>query len=149
MTATCGPEQEAFPIDRNFYFARPDLINAGRTLFGRAAAEGRAGGSAFRLSIPERVLACMAEVEAELYKVGVPIKTRHNEVAPSQHEVAPIFESANVATDPSDDDDGDVKRVAPRYGLACLIHEKAVRRRQRGRASTSTGASATTWATTC
>src|SRR6478736_3915181 len=96
--ATCGPEQEYFLIDRNFYFARPDLINAGRTLFGAMPPKGQELEDQYFGSIPERVLACMAEVELELYKTGVPVKTRHNEVAPSQYEIAPIFESANVAT---------------------------------------------------
>jgi glutamine synthetase len=124
VTATCGPEQEYFLIDRNFYFARPDLINAGRTLFGARPPKGQELEDQYFGSIPERVLACMAEVEAELYRVGVPIKTRHNEVAPSQYEVAPIFESANVATDHQMMTMETMKRVAPRYGLACLIHEK-------------------------
>jgi glutamine synthetase len=99
VTATCGPEQEYFLIDRNFYFARPDLINAGRTLFGARPPKGQELEDQYFGSIPERVLGCMAEVEAELYKVGVPVKTRHNEVAPSQYEIAPIFEQANVAVD--------------------------------------------------
>jgi glutamine synthetase len=124
VTATCGPEQEYFLIDRNFYFARPDLINAGRTLFGARPPKGQELEDQYFGSIPERVLACMAEVEAELYRVGVPIKTRHNEVAPSQYEVAPIFESANVATDHQMMTMEAMKRIAPRYGLACLIHEK-------------------------
>jgi glutamine synthetase len=124
VTATCGPEQEYFLIDHNFYFARPDLINAGRTLFGARPPKGQELEDQYFGSIPERVLACMAEVEAELYRVGVPIKTRHNEVAPSQYEVAPIFESANVATDHQMMTMETLKRVAPRFGLACLIHEK-------------------------
>ncbi|MGE0040579.1 MAG: glutamine synthetase III [Vicinamibacterales bacterium] len=124
VTATCGPEQEYFLIDRNFYFARPDLINAGRTLFGARPPKGQEMEDQYFGSIPQRVLACMAEVEAELYKVGVPIKTRHNEVAPSQYEVAPIFESANVATDHQMMTMETLKRVAPKYGLACLLHEK-------------------------
>jgi glutamine synthetase len=124
VTATCGPEQEYFLIDRNFYFARPDLINAGRTLFGARPPKGQELEDQYFGSIPERVLACMAEVEAELYRVGVPIRTRHNEVAPSQYEVAPIFESANVATDHQMMTMETLKRVAPRFGLACLVHEK-------------------------
>jgi glutamine synthetase len=124
VTATCGPEQEYFLIDRNFYFGRPDLINAGRTLFGARPPKGQELEDQYFGSIPERVLACMAEVESELYKVGVPIKTRHNEVAPSQYEIAPIFESANVATDHQMMTMETLKRVAPKYGLACLLHEK-------------------------
>lgn len=124
VTATCGPEQEFFLIDRTFYLSRPDLINAGRTLFGARPPKGQELEDQYFGSIPERVLACMAEVEAELFKVGVPIRTRHNEVAPSQYEVAPIFESANVATDHQMMTMETLKRVAPRYGLACLTHEK-------------------------
>jgi len=124
VTATFGPEQEYFLIDSNFYFARPDLLNAGRTLFGARPPKGQELEDQYFGSIPERVLSYMAEVEAELYQVGVPIKTRHNEVAPSQYEVAPIFESANVATDHQMMTMETMKRVAPKYGLACLQHEK-------------------------
>ncbi len=124
VVTTCGPEQEYFLIDRNFYFARPDLINAGRTLFGARPPKGQEMEDQYFGAIPERVLACMAEVETELYKVGVPVKTRHNEVAPSQYEVAPIFENANLATDHQMILMETLKRVAPRYGLACLLHEK-------------------------
>jgi glutamine synthetase len=124
VTATCGPEQEYFLIDSNFYFARPDLLNAGRTLFGARPPKGQELEDQYFGSIPERVLAFMADFEAELYKCGVPIKTRHNEVAPSQYEVAPIFESANVATDHQMMTMETMKRVAPKYGLACLVHEK-------------------------
>jgi glutamine synthetase len=124
VTATCGPEQEYFLIDSNFYYNRPDLINAGRTLFGARPPKGQELEDHYFGAIPERVLAFMAEVEAELYKVGVPIKTRHNEVAPSQFELAPIFESANVATDHQMMTMETLKRVAPKYGLACLTHEK-------------------------
>jgi glutamine synthetase len=124
VTATCGPEQEYFLIDSNFYFSRPDLLNAGRTLFGARPPKGQELEDQYFGSIPSRVLSCMAEVESELYKCGVPIKTRHNEVAPSQYEVAPIFESANVATDHQMMTMETLKAVAPKYGLACLLHEK-------------------------
>ena len=124
VTATCGPEQEYFLIDRNFYFARPDLINAGRTLFGARPPKGQELEDQYFGSIPERVLGCMAEVEAELYKVGVPVKTRHNEVAPSQYQIAPIFEQANVAVDHQMMTMETFRRVAPKYGLAWLSHEK-------------------------
>jgi glutamine synthetase len=124
VTATCGPEQEYFLIDRNFYFGRPDLINAGRTLFGARPPKGQELEDQYFGSIPERVLACMADVEAELYKVGVPVKTRHNEVAPSQYEIAPIFEQANVATDHQMMTMEIMRKTAPKYGLACLLHEK-------------------------
>src|SRR6188768_2740932 len=122
--ATCGPEQEYFLIDRNFYFARPDLINAGRTLFGAKPPKGQEMEDQYFGAIPERVLACMAETELELFKVGVPVKTRHNEVAPSQYEIAPVFENANVAVDHQMMTMETLRRVAPKYGLACLLHEK-------------------------
>ena len=124
VTATFGPEQEYFLIDSNFYFNRPDLLNAGRTLFGAKPPKGQELEDQYFGSIPDRVLSYMAEVEAELFKVGVPIKTRHNEVAPSQYEVAPVFESANVATDHQMMTMETMKRIAPKYGLACLQHEK-------------------------
>ena len=122
--ATCGPEQEYFLIDRNFYFARPDLINAGRTLFGAKPPKGQEMEDQYFGSIPERVLACMAQVETELFKVGVPVKTRHNEVAPSQYEIAPVFENANLAVDHQMMTMELLKQIAPKYGLACLLHEK-------------------------
>jgi glutamine synthetase len=122
--STCGPEQEYFLIDRNFYFARPDLINAGRTLFGARPPKGQEMEDQYFGAIPERVLAFMAEAEQELYKVGVPVKTRHNEVAPSQYEIAPVFENANVSADHQLITMEMLKKVAPKYGLACLLHEK-------------------------
>ena len=124
VVTTCGPEQEYFLIDRNFYFDRPDLINAGRTLFGAKPPKGQELEDQYFGSIPERVLAFMHDVETELYKVGVPVKTRHNEVAPSQYEIAPIFENANVATDHQMMTMETMRRLAPKYGLACLLHEK-------------------------
>jgi len=124
VTTTCGPEQEYFLIDRYFYFSRPDLINAGRTLFGAKPPKGQELEDQYFGSIPERVLEFMMEVENELYKVGVPVKTRHNEVAPSQYEVAPIFENANLATDHQMITMEVMKRIAPKFGLACLLHEK-------------------------
>ena len=124
VVTTCGPEQEYFLIDRQFYFNRPDLINAGRTLFGARPPKGQEMEDHYFGSIPERVLAFMQEVERELYKVGVPLKTRHNEVAPSQYEVAPIFENANVATDHQMMTMEMLRRMAPKFGLACLLHEK-------------------------
>jgi len=122
--ATCGPEQEYFLIDSNFYLGRPDLINAGRTLFGATPPKGQEMEDQYFGSIPERVLACMAEAELELFKVGVPVKTRHNEVAPSQYEIAPVFENANVAVDHQMMTMEMLKKIAPKYGLACLLHEK-------------------------
>src|SRR5678816_3362365 len=122
--ATCGPEQEYFLIDRNFYFARPDLINAGRTLFGATPPKGQELEDQYFGHIPARVLGCMAEAELELFKVGVPVKTRHNEVAPSQYEIAPVFENANVASDHQMMTMEALKKIAPKYGLAALLHEK-------------------------
>jgi len=122
--STAGPEQEYFLIDKHFYFDRPDLINAGRTLFGAKPPKGQELEDHYFGAIPERVLACMLETETELYKLGVPVKTRHNEVSPAQYEIAPIFENANVATDHNMLVMETMKRVADRYGLQLLLHEK-------------------------
>src|SRR5690242_13415439 len=124
VVTTCGPEQEYFLIDRYFYLSRPDLINAGRTLFGARPPKGQELEDQYFGAIPDRVMAFMNEVEGELYKVGVPVKTRHNEVAPSQYEIAPIFENANVATDHQMIMMETLRRSAPKFGLACLLHEK-------------------------
>jgi glutamine synthetase len=124
VVTTCGPEQEYFLIDRYFYLSRPDLINAGRTLFGARPPKGQELEDQYFGAIPDRVMAFMSEVESELYKVGVPVKTRHNEVAPSQYEIAPVFENANVATDHQMMMMETLKRCAPKFGLACLLHEK-------------------------
>ncbi|MBV8486721.1 MAG: glutamine synthetase III, partial [Planctomycetaceae bacterium] len=121
---TAGPEQEYFLIDKHFYFSRPDLLNAGRTLFGAKPPKGQELEDHYFGAIPERVLACMLETETELYKLGVPVKTRHNEVSPAQYEIAPIFENANVATDHNMLVMETMKRVADRYGLQLLLHEK-------------------------
>lgn len=121
---TAGPEQEYFLIDQNFYFARPDLLNAGRTLFGAKPPKGQELEDHYFGAIPERILACMLETETELYKLGVPVKTRHNEVAPAQYEIAPLFENANIATDHNMLVMETMKRVASRYGLQLLLHEK-------------------------
>jgi glutamine synthetase len=124
VTATAGPEQEYFLIDRNFYLSRPDLISAGRTLFGAKPPKGQEFEDQYFGVIPERVLACMHEAEAELYKLSVPVKTRHNEVAPSQYEIAPIYENANVAADHQQLIMIMLKKVARKYGLEALLHEK-------------------------
>jgi glutamine synthetase len=124
VITTCGPEQEYFLIDRYFYLSRPDLINAGRTLFGAKPPKGQELEDQYFGAIPDRVMAFMSDVETELYRVGVPVKTRHNEVAPSQYEIAPVFENANVATDHQMMMMETLKRTAPKYGLACLLHEK-------------------------
>ena len=124
VTSSAGPEQEYFLIDRNFFFARPDLLNAGRTLFGAKPPKGQEFEDQYFGAIPERVLACMLETEREMYKLGVPVKTRHNEVAPSQYEIAPIYENANVATDHQQTMMLTLKRMAQKYGMECLLHEK-------------------------
>ncbi|MGH7214207.1 MAG: glutamine synthetase III [Tepidisphaeraceae bacterium] len=121
---TVGPEQEYFLIDKNFYYGRPDLINCGRTLFGAKPAKGQELEDQYFAAIPERVLAYMAECEAELAKLGVPVKTRHNEVAPSQYEIAPIFENSNLATDHQNLTMSVLTRTADKYGLMCILHEK-------------------------
>ena len=124
VVATVGPEQEYFLVDQTFYFSRPDLMICGRTLYGAKPPKGQEFEDQYFGAIPERVLACMLEVERELYKLGVPVKTRHNEVAPSQYEIAPIYENANVATDHQQLIMLTLQRVAPKYGMACLLHEK-------------------------
>ena len=124
VSSTAGPEQEYFLVDRNFFFARPDLLNAGRTLFGAAPPKGQEFDDHYFGAIPERVLAFMLETEHELFKLGVPIKTRHNEVAPGQYEIAPVFETSNVATDHQQLIMHTLKRIAEKYGMACLTHEK-------------------------
>jgi glutamine synthetase len=121
---TVGPEQEYFLIDKSLYMLRPDLINCGRTLFGAKPPKGQELEDQYFATIPERVLACMADAEAELIKLGVPIKTRHNEVAPSQYELAPIFENSNLATDHQNLTMQILRGTADKYGLACLLHEK-------------------------
>ena len=124
VTASAGPEQEYFLIDRNFFFARPDLISAGRTLFGAMPPKGQEFCDQYFGAIPDRVLACMMDTERELFKLGVPVKTRHNEVAPSQYEIAPIYENANVAADHQQLLMLMLKKVAAKYGMECLLHEK-------------------------
>ena len=121
---TVGSEQEYFLIDKHFFWARPDLINCGRTLFGAKPPKGQELEDQYFGAIHERVLAYMAEVEAELSKLGVPCKTRHNEVAPSQYELAPIFENSNLATDHQLLMMEIMRKTADKYGLACLLHEK-------------------------
>ncbi|MEM9415935.1 MAG: glutamine synthetase III [Planctomycetota bacterium] len=124
INATAGAEQEYFLVDSNFYYARPDLVTAGRTLFGAPAPKGQEFDDHYFGAIPERVLACMLETERELFKLGIPVKTRHNEVAPAQYEIAPIFETANVATDHQQMVMIVLEKVAKKYGLSCIMHEK-------------------------
>ena len=124
VASTAGPEQEYFLIDRHFFFARPDLLNAGRTLFGATPPKGQEFDDHYFGAIPERVLAFMMESERDLFKLGIPVKTRHNEVAPGQYEIAPVFESANMATDHQQLIMLTLRRVAEKYGMTCLMHEK-------------------------
>jgi glutamine synthetase len=121
---TVGPEQEYFLIDEQYYYDRPDLVNTGRTLIGAKPPKGHELDDHYFGSIPDRILAYMLECEQELAKLGVPIKTRHNEVAPNQYEIAPIFENSNVGTDHQQLTMQVLQRVARRYGLVCLLHEK-------------------------
>ncbi len=121
---TVGPEQEYFLIDEQYYFERPDLITTGRTLFGAKPPKGHELDDHYFGSIPERILACMLETERELSKLAVPVKTRHNEVAPNQYEIAPVFENSNVGSDHQQLTMQVMQNVARRYGLVCLLHEK-------------------------
>ncbi len=124
IMTSLGPEQEYFLIDRNLYFARPDLLVCDRSLFGAKPPKGQQLEDHYFGSISPRVLAFMTEVEKDLYRLGVPIKTRHNEVAPGQFEIAPIFETTNIACDHQMLTMETLRRVAPRHGLQCLLHEK-------------------------
>jgi glutamine synthetase len=124
VTATCGPEQEFFLIDQEFFYRRPDLLTTGRTLIGAKPPRGQELEDHYFGSIPDRVLAFMMEVERELYRLGVPVKTRHNEVAPGQFEMAPIYENANLAADHQQLMMITLRKVAPRYGMQALLHEK-------------------------
>ena len=124
VSTTLGPEQEYFLVDRELYYERPDLLTCDRTLFGARPPKGQQLEDHYFGTIPERVLGFMADAEHELYRLGVPVKTRHNEVAPGQYEIAPIFEAAHVASDHQMLLMETLKRVAPRHGLQCLLHEK-------------------------
>ena len=121
---TIGAEQEYFLIDEQYFFERPDLQTTGRTLFGAKPPKGHELDDHYFGSIPERVLAFMMESERELAKLGVPVKTRHNEVAPAQYEIAPVFENSNVGSDHQQLTMQIMKSVARNYGLICLLHEK-------------------------
>ena len=121
---TVGPEQEYFLIDEQYFFERPDLISTGRTLFGAKPPKGQELDDHYFGTIPERVLAFMLESELEARKLGIPVKTRHNEVAPAQYEIAPMFENSNVGSDHQQLLMRVLENVARRYGLVCLLHEK-------------------------
>ncbi|MCC6950049.1 MAG: glutamine synthetase III [Phycisphaerales bacterium] len=124
VIATLGCEQEYFLIDRDLFYKRDDLITCDRTVFGAKPPKGQQLEDHYFGSIPTRVIGFMSEVERELYRLGVPVKTRHNEVAPCQFELAPLFETANIASDHQMLVMEALKRVAPRFGLQCILHEK-------------------------
>ena len=124
VTAMVGPEQEYFLIDKDLFLKRPDLIYTGRTLFGARPPKGQELDDHYFGSLKPRVSAFMKELEEELWKVGVYAKTKHNEVAPAQHELAPIYSSTNIATDHNQLTMELMKVVANRHGMACLLHEK-------------------------
>ena len=124
VTTTVGPEQEYFLIDKKMYDERPDLIYTGRTLFGAPAPKGQELEDHYFGSIKTRVAAFMNDLDEELWKLGVLAKTKHNEVAPSQHELAPIFSTSNIATDHNELTMEVMKKTAEKHGLVCLLHEK-------------------------
>ncbi len=124
VITTLGPEQEYFLIDRGHFALRPDLVMGGRTLIGAPPPRGQQLEDHYFVGIPERVQACILEFEQELYKLGIPIRTRHNEVAPSQFEMAPVFEESDIAVDHNQLVMATMRRVAMRHGLAALLHEK-------------------------
>ncbi|HEX3425223.1 MAG TPA: glutamine synthetase III, partial [Acidimicrobiales bacterium] len=124
VVSFAGAEQEYFLIDRSFFLSRPDLLNSGRTLFGAKAPKGQEFDDHYFAPIPERVLAFMLDAERELFKLGIPAKTRHNEVAPGQFELAPMFERSNVAADHQQLMMVMLKKVAQKHGMECLFHEK-------------------------
>jgi glutamine synthetase len=124
VISTVGPEQEYFLIDKNFYEARMDLVLTGRTLFGAAPAKGQELEDQYFGSIKERISGYMKELNEELWKLGILAKTQHNEVAPAQYEIAPIFSTTNIATDHNQLVMDTLKKVALRHDLVCLLHEK-------------------------
>ena len=124
VITTVGPEQEYFLVDKKLYDERPDLIYTGRTLFGARAPKGQELEDHYFGAIKPRIAAFMQELDEELWKLGVLAKTKHNEVAPAQHELAPIFSTTNVATDHNQLTMETMKNVALRHGLVCLLHEK-------------------------
>jgi glutamine synthetase len=124
LNSSCGAEQEYFLVDAHFAHSRPDLLLTGRTLFGRPAAKGQQFDDHYFGAIPERVQVFMQEVEERMYRLGIPAKTRHNEVAPGQFELAPFFEAANVASDHQQMTMTILKNTAKKHGFVCLMHEK-------------------------
>jgi glutamine synthetase len=124
VLTTVGPEQEYFLVDREYFYRRPDLVTCERTLFGARPPKGQQLEDHYFGAIPARVLRYMSEVEEELYRVGVPLKTRHNEVAPGQYEIAPLFETSHIASDHQMLLMETLRRVADRHGLKAILHEK-------------------------
>ncbi len=124
LNSSCGAEQEYFLVDTHFANARPDLLMTGRTLFGLSSAKGQQFEDHYFGAIPERVQVFMQDVEERLYRLGIPAKTRHNEVAPGQFEIAPVYEAANVASDHQQMIMTLLRMVAKKHGLTCLLHEK-------------------------
>ncbi|GEM47540.1 glutamine synthetase III family protein [Deinococcus cellulosilyticus] len=124
VSSTLGAEQEYFLIDEEFFYRRADLVMSGRTLFGAKPPRGQELEDHYFGSIPNRVLSYMTDVETQLYALGIPVKTRHNEVAPGQFEIAPIFEHSNIAADHQQLTQQVLKNTARKYGLVCLLHEK-------------------------
>lgn len=124
VMSTVGAEQEYFLIDQEFFYRRPDLMTSGRTLVGSKPPRGQELDDHYFGSIPDRVLSFMLHAERELYRVGIPVKTRHNEVAPGQFEIAPIFENSNIAADHQQLMMIILKKTAKIYGFECLLHEK-------------------------
>jgi glutamine synthetase len=124
VNSSCGAEQEYFLVDANLASLRPDLLLAGRTLFGKSPAKGQQFDDHYFGAIPERVQVYMQDVEEQMYKLGIPAKTRHNEVAPGQFEIAPFFEAANVASDHQQLTMTILRNTAKKHGFKCLLHEK-------------------------
>ena len=124
ISTTIGPEQEYFLVDKDLYKKRKDLVFCGRTLFGAPAPKGQEMEDHYFGSLKPRVAAYMHDLDVELWKLGIPAKTKHNEVAPAQHELAPIFDTANVAVDHNQLTMEIMKKVADKHGLVCLLHEK-------------------------
>lgn len=124
VSTTVGPEQEYFLVDKELYKKRKDLIFCGRTLFGAAAPKGQEMEDHYFGALKTRVAAYMHDLDEELWKLGIPAKTKHNEVAPAQHELAPVFDTANIAVDHNQLTMEIMKKVADKHGLVCLLHEK-------------------------
>jgi glutamine synthetase len=124
VVTTLGPEQEYFLVDKAYYLQRKDLIYTGRTLFGAKPPKGQELEDHYFGILKQRVSDFMHDLDSELWKLGITAKTKHNEVAPAQHELAPIFSSTNIATDHNQLTMEIMRKVADKHGLACLLHEK-------------------------